>query len=153
MPQKSCASCGNPFLPRAQVPNQTFCSKPECQRARRQCWQQEKLQNDPDYRDNQSRVQRAWAERNPDYWRNYRARNPEYTEKNRQNQRGIPGAARETTLAKMDASILTLMLQAGVYRITPVHPAGPGKRKGWTVEIKPLCSTCPCQKDACKERT
>ena len=52
---KRCAACGHIFRPLPQVPNQTYCSNPECQQERRQHWQQEKLKTDPDYRDNQSR--------------------------------------------------------------------------------------------------
>jgi len=37
-----------------------------------------KRQNDPDYHDNQSRAQRAWQKRNPDYWREYRREHPQY---------------------------------------------------------------------------
>ena len=42
-----CACCGKPFEPRPQVPNQTFCSSPDCQRARKLRWQQDKLRADP----------------------------------------------------------------------------------------------------------
>lgn len=31
---KRCAACDDPFTPRRNVPNQAFCSKPECQRER-----------------------------------------------------------------------------------------------------------------------
>lgn len=67
-----CVSCGGRFTPIPQVPNQTYCSKINCQKERRQQWQRTKLKSDPDYRDNQSRAQKAWAAKNPDYWRQYR---------------------------------------------------------------------------------
>lgn len=73
MPTKNCACCGEPFTPRPQVPDQAYCSAPACQRERRLRWQSVKMQTDPDYRDNQSRSQRAWLDRNPDYWRTYRS--------------------------------------------------------------------------------
>lgn len=38
--------------------------------------------NDPDYRDNQSRNQRACMDRHPEYWRNYRKAYPEYVKRN-----------------------------------------------------------------------
>lgn len=75
---RPCACCGNLFEPRPQVPNQTFCSSPDCQRARKRQWQRAKLQSDPDYRDNQRAAQQAWSQRNPDYWRDYRADRPDY---------------------------------------------------------------------------
>jgi len=79
MESKTCAACGQTFQPHHKVPNQTYCSSPACQKARRQNWQRDKQQSDPDYRDNQRRVQRAWIDRNPDYWREYRKSNSEST--------------------------------------------------------------------------
>lgn len=72
MTTRLCAHCGHPFEPRPQVPDQAFCSAPECQRARKREWQRAKLQSDPDYRINQQAAQRAWSQRNHDYWRNHR---------------------------------------------------------------------------------
>jgi hypothetical protein len=68
MMTKRCACCGQPFEPRPQVPDQAFCSSPDCQRARRRQWQRDKLKSDPDYRSNQQDAQRAWTQRNQDYW-------------------------------------------------------------------------------------
>jgi hypothetical protein len=84
---KRCAACDDPFTPRRNVPNQAFCSKPECQRERRRRWQREKLKQDPDYRANQAVAQKRWGERNPEYWRHYRQAHPEYTTRNREKQR------------------------------------------------------------------
>ena len=39
------------------------------QAAIQQRWQRDKMQADPDYRENQLRSQRAWLERHPEYWR------------------------------------------------------------------------------------
>lgn len=87
MSKKLCANCGQPFTPRPQARTQTYCSDPRCQQARRQDWLEAKLQSDPHYRENKARVQKAWQERNPDYWRKYREGNPEITYKNRDAQR------------------------------------------------------------------
>ena len=84
---KRCACCGNSFEPRPQVPDQTYCSSPGCQRARKRQWQRAKLQSDFDYRINQRAAQQAWSQRNPDYWRNYRDARPEYEQHNRELQR------------------------------------------------------------------
>lgn len=65
---KQCAACGQVFRPRPQFPDQTYCSVPECQREQRRHWQQEKRRTDPDYRDNQNRAHKPWAEDNPEYW-------------------------------------------------------------------------------------
>ena len=57
------AHCNDLFTPAPQVPKQTYCSKPKCQKERRKQWQKNRLQSDPDYRANQSRAQKAWSEK------------------------------------------------------------------------------------------
>ena len=86
MENKQFAACGQSFQPRPQVPDQTYCSAPDCQCERRKQWQRRKLQTDPDYQDNQARAQQAWTQRNPGYWREYRESHLEYVERNRVRQ-------------------------------------------------------------------
>lgn len=149
MTTKLCACCGKAFQPRPQVPNQAYCSSPECQRARKRRWQQDKLQNDPDYRGNQRDAQRAWQERNPDYWRSYRDSHLEYAERNRSRQRPRPSNGQIADLAKMDVSALP----SGLYQIRKLAASVPAQQDCWIVEITPVCLECPCKKDVCKERT
>ena len=151
MTTKRCACCGQTFLPRPQAPNQTYCSLPECQRARKRQWQQSKLRTDPDYRGNQLDAQRAWFKRHPDYWRTYRDTHPEYAERNRDRQR-VGGTGNNGTLAKMDACRPT-PLAPGLYRISPASGFDTSGDGILVVEIAPVCLDCPCKKDACKERT
>jgi predicted nucleic acid-binding Zn ribbon protein len=72
MMTRHCACCGKPFEPRPQVPDQAYCSEPDCQRTRKRQWQRAKIQSDPDYRINQRAAQLAWSQRNQNYWRTYR---------------------------------------------------------------------------------
>ena len=76
MATKTCAACGQTFQPHHKVPNQTYCSSPDCQKERRQSWDRKQQKSDSDYRDNKSRAQQTWTERNPDYWRKYRNEPP-----------------------------------------------------------------------------
>ena len=80
MVTKLCTNCCNRFIARPQSPDQEFCSDVPCQKERRKRWRQKKMETDPDYRLNQSRAQRAWLERNPDYWREYRKNKEIYRE-------------------------------------------------------------------------
>lgn len=89
MERKRCLACDLLFKPRPQVPHQSYCSAPSCQRERRRQWQRHKLQTDPDYQDNQARAQQAWSQRNPDYSRQYRDSHPEYVERNRNRQASL----------------------------------------------------------------
>lgn len=72
MSTKICACCGHSFQPDPRVKNHTYCSATDCQKERRKQWRQTKMKTDPDYRDNKSRIQRDWLDRNPNYWREYR---------------------------------------------------------------------------------
>ena len=48
-----CAHCRCLFVPNHRIKNQRYCNKKECQRARKNAWQRQKLANDPDYKANQ----------------------------------------------------------------------------------------------------
>ena len=148
MTNKICAGCGQPFEPRPQVPDQAYCSEPDCQRARKRQWQRAKRQSDPDYRINQRAAQQAWTLRHPDYWRDYRAAKPEYEQRNREQQQSRD-QARDADLAKMDVCDLP----SGVYRIRRLSLPIQAPDGHWLIEITPVCLNCPCKKDVCKERT
>lgn len=148
---KRCAACGQRFRPYAQVPNQTYCSAPECQRERRRHWQQEKRRTDPDYRDNQSRSHKDWAKDNPAYWRKYRDDHPIYTERNRKQQQTRNQKRQEASIAKMDVSASAFLLPTGQYRLTPVSSDGIAKMDSWIVGITLLSSCCEDSASDCKE--
>lgn len=150
---KQCAACGRIFRPCPQVPNQSYCSAPECQRERRRRWQREKLRTDPDYRDNQSRSNKDWSTENPDYWRKYRDENPDYVDSNRKQQQRRNQKRQETPVAKMDVSAPAFLLPSGRYRLTPVSDDGIAKMDAWIVEINVLSSSCDDSAGDCKERT
>jgi len=114
-----CIFCGRSFEPYLTVPNQQYCSRPECQKARRRKWQKKKLATDEAYRANQADCQRAWRQRNPDYWRRYRRTHPAYTERNRQFQRQRNCRKRQSSggdrsmVAKMDELIVKIDVITG----------------------------------------
>jgi len=115
---KRCIHCGDEFEPDPRVKNHRYCKKKECRRARRALWQREKLQIDVDYRDNQRECWKEWYERHPDYYRGYRKRNMDYTEKNRQmqRQRNILRRknGRDKVIAKMDLITNRLFSRRGI---------------------------------------
>ncbi len=142
MKSKLCAASGQPFQPCPQVPQQSYCSVPGCQRERRRQWQRDKLQADSDYRDNQSSAQRAWLDRNPNYWREYRKSHPKYVVRNRSLQQGRNTKTRVGQIAKMAVSNPGIQLPAGIYHLRLVADAGIAKMDVWTVEI--TVHTCEC---------
>ena len=150
---KLCANCNIKFRPCPQVPHQTYCPLPKCQRKRRTRWEQNKRQTDSDYRDNQSRAQQAGLEGNPDYHSKYRIDHPASAELNREQQRRRNKERRDNRIAKMDVSAQTLPLASGRYKITPVPDVGIAKMDAWMVEITLLSISCVDSEDDCKERT
>jgi len=145
MGRKPCAACGDRFTQRRNVPDQQYCSKPECQRERRRRWQRDKLKQDPDYRANQSAAQRRWRERHPDYWRNYRRTHPEYTARNREQQRkrnrrrGLTATGPSPPpIAKMDVYDEINSIASGTYRMVPEAGPGIAKMDAYLVKIQVL---------------
>jgi len=142
-----CANCGGAFERRPQNPDQTYCSKRECQRARKRLWQKAKMKSDADYRENQRRAQKQWREKNPDYWQQWRSAHPDYVERNRARQRtrnkkrdkrtGIPeGDA--SIFAKMDASMPGVPFLSGTYRLVPADCKDGHVSSGFLCEISRL---------------
>jgi hypothetical protein len=82
-----CPCCQKPFTPYRHVPDQRYCEKRGCQRARKREWERRKLAADPDYRATRVESQRTWLESRTDYWREYRASHPEAADRNRERQR------------------------------------------------------------------
>jgi hypothetical protein len=144
---RPCAACGASFRPCPQIPTQRFCDQPDCQRERRRRWKRGKRQTDADYRENQARAQHAWSERHREYWREYRRQHPQYTERNRQQQRvrNARRGAREDlgVIAKRNASEALGPEFSGTYVLTPVAEEAIAKRNAWTVKITALSRDLP----------
>lgn len=139
MSRRRCAACGKPFRVRPQVPDQTYCSAPACQRERKKLWQRNRRRTDPDYRDNQARAQQAWAARNPGYWRQYRARNPQYTQGERSGQSDRPQEGPDGPSMPAASVEGTFSLRPGVYRLSVLEVEGGAKMDAsFIVELVPL---------------
>jgi len=132
METRCCLGCAKSFHPQAQCPHQKYCSKPVCQQTRKRRWHRNKLNTDPGYRANQKDAHRKWSSSHSGYWREYRAKNPDYVERNRARQRIRDQASR---LAKMDVSIGESSIPSGRYKLTPVHASDLAKMDAWTVNI------------------
>lgn len=106
-----------------------------CQRERRRRWHRNKLRSDDDYRANQAQAQQAWAGSHGDYWREYRARHPDYTDRNRLEQRRRDRHRGAVHLAKTDASTPINAVPSGTYRLVPEAAGDLAKMDAWTVKI------------------
>ncbi len=139
--KRVCRCCGCWFIPRANVPNQQYCSCRICQNARRQRWRKQKLSTDPDYKADQYAAQRRWCEKNPDYWKRYRACHPDYCQRNRQKQkqRNCKGGKRPIELGSVIAKRYALKpaneIISGLYRLSPVDGAMIAKSDALLVKL------------------
>lgn len=138
MENRWCTACGNSFRPCPQIPRQSYCPEPDCQRERRRLWQQTKRRSDPDYLDNQAQAQRAWSKRNSDYWRAYRETHPDYVAQNRARQRVRNEKGKTLKIAKMDASPVAISLLSGVYQLRALDHRHVAKMDVWTVRLTVL---------------
>ena len=120
-----CLGCSVFFIPRNKL--QQYCSKPECQKARKALWQRSKKKRYPEYRENQKLSQQKWLRENPGYWKNYRQKNPAKTDRNRllqkiRNRRIDKKAKIEklTLIAKMDTRKFNNIGLEGEFWLIPV---------------------------------
>lgn len=141
METRCCLGCAKSFHPRAQCPNQKYCSKLACQQTRKRRWHRNKMDTDPSYRANQKDAQSKWLSSHTGYWRGYRAEHPDYVDRNRAQQRKRDQASR---LAKMDVSIGESSIPSGRYRLTPVHTSDLAKTDAWMVNISVISTASIC---------
>lgn len=120
-----CVSCGTSFTPRNR--DQNFCSRNACQRARKAQWEREQRRINPDFQQGRKISQKKWLANNPNYWKDYRQKNPEQTRKNRALQkirnrcRNNAGPTQKVTvIAKTDARKVPPLLLSGPFWLVPV---------------------------------
>ena len=141
--EKTCRCCKRRFIPHPAVRHQGYCSDPGCQKARKRRWQKEKLSRDSDYRANQAEAQRQWRRRNTDYWKEYRKKNPAYTERNRMGQRERNRRRRsEAEIAKMDELKIETLIPSGRYRLVPLCNVGIAKMDELIIELGVISRGC-----------
>ena len=117
---KQCKACGTTFQNHPKVPNQTYCSSPECQRERRRRWLEEKRQFDADYQGNEPQKIEQWRNEHPDYWKQYRLDNPDYASRNRNLQQTRNQRSRNPMIANVYELPELSPLASGRYRLIPV---------------------------------
>jgi hypothetical protein len=145
MKSRRCAACKKAFKPNVRAKTQRFCSQKSCQRERRRREQKNRRRSDPDYRANERRAQERRREKNPHYSRDYRQKNPDYTQRNRLQQherdkkRRSPNVTNERLLATEASSTGIPSVKSGIYELRPVAAEGVlATEASLTVEISVL---------------
>ena len=80
-------------------------------------------------------AQRAWLDRNPDYWRTYRGN-------------GVGDPKKLILDSKPAPAPLS-----GLYRIQFIPNMDSAKSDEWIAEISPVCADCQCKENECKDIT
>jgi hypothetical protein len=138
-----CEHCGEVFIPLKNVAHQRYCSKADCQKARRNQWRKRKLLTDPDYLGNQHDAQKRWRESHKGYWNRYRASHPDYVERNRALQRERNHRRRGALIAKSDELSDRIPMRSGYYRLIPAGGDVIAKRDEYLVKLDILPGTYP----------
>lgn len=147
---RRCKHCGCFFEVCRKVKKHEYCRKVKCQRARKAAAQKCRMAEDPQYKKEQYTAQKDWFSNHPEYWKNYRSKNPTCTERNRKLQRKrnqrrkVPqsGSANKDKIAKMDALSLKNELFSGRYKMLPMAPSPIAKMTPIIVEIDVIKGTC-----------
>lgn len=131
-----CKYCSCSFE-RLKNPKQCYCSKTDCQLARKRAWRRKKMSQDVDYKANQKAANKRWQSRNPSYWQEYRAKHPEYVKQNRiaQHRRDHIKQGKVSHLAKSDALSLKPLVLPGTYWLMPMIGGSLAKSDALRVKI------------------
>jgi len=80
MNKRRCINCGRMFYPQKHIKNQRYCSRKECQNARKKEWAKYRLKHDKNYKTYRKAIHDKWKINHPYYWRYYKKN---ITEKNK----------------------------------------------------------------------
>lgn len=122
---RPCRYCAKSFEPSRFHPSQSACSSKPCQDQRRAARRAQQLASDAEYREVCRDSARKWRAANKDYWKQYRARNPQSTAQNRDQQRQRDERQRLLHLANNNLASGLKSFDATVWIVEPsqVHLA------------------------------
>src|SRR5262245_866577 len=120
MPSRSCHYCQQKFQQSIYRPQQSVCSRADCQRQRRRDYHRDRIRNDAAYAEDVRASQQKWRASHPEYWKQYRQRHPELVEKNRKQQHQRDQKRRVVNLAKMNLALDLKREASEVWFVGPV---------------------------------
>jgi hypothetical protein len=105
--------------------DQSYCGRPDCQKARKNAWRRTRYQLDPDYRANQYESTKAWLESQAGgsaaYYRRYRKkRRKQPDDHSDSHQPSAPGriVPDSTSCANSDAENVEWCFISGIYKLS-----------------------------------
>ena len=116
--ERRCEHCGEVFIPLTNVARQRYCSKADCQKARRNQWRKRKLLHAIRTTGAISMTRKRGGERaTRGTGSRYRASHPDYVERNRALQRERNHRRRGALIAKRDELRDRNPMRSGYYRL------------------------------------
>jgi hypothetical protein len=119
MGERRCLYCEEIFQPSKFQRRQAVCGEADCQRRRRADYHRAKIAADPEYREACRDSPRKWRSRNPDYWKQYRQKNPASVEQNREQQQFRDRKRRLCNLANNTSALDLKHSAAAVWLVGP----------------------------------
>lgn len=123
-----CQHCGRTCRCNTRVKNQKYCSRKECQQARKRKWDKTHYHSNKTYREKRLASQKVWRENRPQdkYQKAYRERHPEYVKRCCELQKERYKKRRESERKALDQKIVntdaifTQPKGDGIYELIPV---------------------------------
>src|SRR5580658_6632542 len=119
MGERRCLYCQQIFQLSKVQRRQAVCGEADCQLRRRADYHRAKIAADPEYREVCRDSPRKWRSRNPDYWKQYRQKNPGSADRNRSQQQLRDRKRRLCNLANNTSALDLKHSAAQVWLIGP----------------------------------
>ena len=154
MVERRCLYCQQVFQPSKLQPRQAVCGGTDCQCRRRSEYHRKKLIADPEYREVCRDSPRKWRARHPDYWQQYRQKNPAAVERNRQRQQARDRKRKLCNLANNTSALDLKHSAAQVWLVGPgatdLANNNSAPAQVWILEALPLRK--PPASESCKQQ-
>jgi len=124
-----CHHCGRTCRSNPRLKDQGYCSRKECQQARKREWEKKKYRTNKKYRETRLKSQKKWRENNnhSKYQKEYRSKRPDYVAQCYKDQKERYHERREAerkALGKNNVNTDTLTLHptsGGLYKLIPME--------------------------------
>lgn len=123
-----CQHCGRICHCNPRVKNQKYCSRKECQQARKREWEKKNYHTNKKYRKSRLKSQKNWRKNYPhkEYQKEYRSRRPDYVARCYAKQKESYHERREAERKALEQNnvntdaIFTQSRRGGLYKLIPM---------------------------------
>ena len=102
-----CKGCHRYVPGNPRIKDQSYCKRTACQNKRKGKWENARIASDPDYKASREKSKAKSRKKNPGYWAQRRARDPDYCKRNRELQKKRDQNSRQRKLKSETAQAST----------------------------------------------